>query len=61
VLASYAIGLGGIVILAVAWAAVQGAWKKVFPDAVPDPDVLAGRMGCHGCDCTDDCDRQEGE
>ena len=34
--------------MAVAWVAVQSAWRRAFPDAVPDPDVLAGRMGCRG-------------
>jgi hypothetical protein len=57
-LASYLTGLIVIVLVAVAWVGVQLAWRKTFPDACSDPDVLAGRMGCHGCDSAKDCGRQ---
>jgi len=55
VLTSYAIGLAAIVLMVVLWVAVQSAWKRVFPDVSCDPDVLAGRSGCHGCDSTNGC------
>ena len=54
-LSSYVTGLAAVVGMTLAWVAVQGAWRRAFPDAVSDPDVLAGRMGCHGC-TGDDCD-----
>ena len=34
------------------WLAVQLAWRRAFPDPTGDPDPLAGRFGCHGCDRT---------
>ena len=48
-LASYITGLVAIVLVTLAWVGVQGAWRRVFPDASSDPDALAGRMGRHGC------------
>jgi hypothetical protein len=47
--------LGGV---AGAWFAVQAAWRRTFPRAGADADALAGRMGCHGCSRTDECDRR---
>jgi hypothetical protein len=61
VLTSYAIGLGAIAILCVTWLAVQLAWRRVFPNASGDPDALAGRLGCHGCNCTNDCEKRAAE
>jgi len=58
VLGSYAVGLLGIVALAVGWVAVQRAWARAFPDAFDDPDVLAGRGGCDGCGCVTVCQRR---
>ena len=46
-----------VVLIAVAWAAVQGAWKRSFPEASADPDALAGRLGCSGATCSNDCER----
>jgi hypothetical protein len=54
-LASYALGIAAVVAMALAWVGVQLAWRRVFPDACADPDVLAGRMGCHGCGRTEVC------
>ena len=56
-LASYLTGVLVIVAVTVAWVAVQRAWRRAFPDASADPDALAGRGGCHGCNCTDVCER----
>jgi hypothetical protein len=58
-LTSYALGILAIVAMAVAWVCVQLMWRKVFPDAFCDPDVLAGRMGCGGC--TGDSENCESE
>ncbi len=45
----YILGIGALLFLLAAWIGVQRAWKRAFPDAGDDPDVLAGRAGCHGC------------
>ena len=54
-------GILGVALLAVGWVGVQAAWRRVFPDSCSDPDVLAGRMGCHGPGCNKDCDRRSEE
>jgi hypothetical protein len=56
-LASYATGLVVVVVVMLAWVGVMEAWRRVFPDASTDPDVLAGRTTCHGCtgDCVSTC------
>ena len=41
-LASYATAVAAIVILSLAWFAVQQAWKRTFPATSCDPDALAG-------------------
>lgn len=46
VLATYAIGLGAAVAVTVAWVAVQGAWRRAFPERLVDPDPMIGRLGC---------------
>jgi hypothetical protein len=61
VLGSYVIGMLAIVVMAVVWVGVQSAWRKAFPEVCSDPDVLAGRLGCHGCDSTDNCERRLSE
>ena len=59
-LASYLTGLVAVVGVTLAWVAVQGAWRRAFPEAGSDPDVLAGRMGCHAasssCCAGGDCE-----
>ncbi len=57
-LASYVTGLVAVVLMTLAWVGVQGAWRRVFPDASSDPDVLAGRMSCMGC-TGDSCMQQD--
>jgi len=48
--------VGAVAALAAGWLAVQMAWRRAFPDAHPDPDPLAGRLGCHGCgECKEQC------
>jgi len=53
-LETYATGMVAVVALAVGWVAVQGAWRRAFPERIADPDVLVGRTDCHGC--TKTCD-----
>ena len=53
-LESYVTGLAAVVGMTLAWVAVQGAWRRAFPDAASDPDVLARRMGCHAA-CSPYC------
>jgi hypothetical protein len=59
-LASYATGLIGIAIVLLFWVWVQTAWRRTFPRVFDDPDVLAERVGCDGCDRTDACTRLVG-
>jgi len=56
-LETYATGIVAVVALAVGWVAVQSAWRKAFPGMIADPDVLAGRTDCHGCERSKTCDR----
>ena len=51
----YIIGIGAILLLSTAWIGVQRAWRRSFADAGADPDALAGRSGCHGCNDSKDC------
>lgn len=54
---SYLVGISVLLTVLVGWVAVQGAWRRVFPDAFPDPDVLAGRgAGCGRCTCLEPCE-----
>lgn len=58
-LATYATGLAAAAGLAVAWIAVQDAWRRTFPERRRVADALAGRMGCHGCARTEPCQQAE--
>ena len=52
----YIIGVGAFLLLSTAWFGVQRAWRRSFADVGDDPDALAGRTGCHGCDkSSEDC------
>ncbi|MGB8224082.1 MAG: hypothetical protein WCF10_15950 [Polyangiales bacterium] len=53
----YLIGVGALLLLSTAWLGVQRAWRRSFPDVGGDPDALAGRPGCHGCNDLRDCHR----
>jgi len=53
----YIIGVGAILLVSTAWIGVQRAWRKSFADVGDDPDALAGRTGCHGCNDSKDCHR----
>jgi hypothetical protein len=50
-----------LVLVLAAWVGVQGAWRRAFPGACSDPDVLAARRGCQGCDSADACERRHAE
>ena len=41
------------------WVGIQFAWRKQFPEAGKDPDVLANRGGCHGCTHEEQCEVKE--
>jgi hypothetical protein len=45
-LATYATGLGALLAVTVAWIAVQGVWRRAFPERMIDPDPMLGRLGC---------------
>ncbi|MFN8641132.1 MAG: hypothetical protein U0802_05525 [Candidatus Binatia bacterium] len=47
-LATYATGVAAVMVVAVAWVAVQGAWRRVFPERLIDVDAMVGRLGCTG-------------
>ena len=53
------IGIGAILLLSTAWIGVQRAWRRSFADVGTDPDALAGRSGCHGCNDSKDCHRRQ--
>ena len=56
---THAIALLLLVAVLVAWVTVQGAWRRAFPDASSDPDVLARRgAGCGRCGCLQPCERR---
>lgn len=46
VVVTYATGIGAAVLVAVAWVAVQGAWRRAFPERLIDVDAMVGRLGC---------------
>ena len=55
-LAPYLTGLLLLTAVLVLWVWVQGAWRRTFPEACRDPDVLAARPGCHSCEHADACE-----
>jgi hypothetical protein len=46
-----------VVAMAVGWAVVQRAWGRSVGRGCPDPDALAGRASCGGCEHEDACER----
>lgn len=46
VLVTYATGVGVVVLVVIAWIAVQGAWRRAFPERLIDVDAMVGRLGC---------------
>ncbi len=51
--ASYATGLIGIAAVLLLWTLVQNGWMRMFPGVSGDPDALADRIGCAGCERRD--------
>ena len=52
---SLIIGIGGIIILMIAWTFIQLIWKKTFAEYISDEDVLAERKSCGNCGCSTAC------
>lgn len=50
-------GAALVAAIAIGWVAVNEAWRRAFPGALPtDEDVMAGRTKCHDCDQAEDCE-----
>ncbi len=62
-LSTYFTAVAGMVVIACAWLAVQRLWQRHFPEnGGSDRDALAGRSGCHNCDCGPaGCERGTGQ
>jgi hypothetical protein len=44
--------LAGMILISGGWLAVQRLWQRHFPERGDgSDDALAGRSGCHGCNC----------
>ena len=44
--------IAGMIVISGGWLAVQRLWLRQFPDSpAAGGDALAGRSGCHGCNC----------
>ena len=52
-LSSYLTAIAGMITIACLWLAVQRLWQRHFPEHGPvgEKDALAGRSGCHACNC----------
>ena len=49
-LQTYLTGIVLLVLISVAWLAVQRLWQRHFPGQA-EADALQGRSGCHNCSC----------
>ncbi len=54
----YIIGVGAFLLLSTAWFGVQRAWRRSFAEVGADPDALAGRTGCQGCNESEACQQR---
>ncbi len=52
---SHALAIALLVLVLVAWLAIQRAWRASVGDGCSDPDALAGRLGCRAPSCPDPC------
>jgi hypothetical protein len=61
-LTTYLTAILGMAIISGCWLAVQRLWLRHFPQqcAGQQSDALAGRSGCHNCNCKTDNHSQEG-
>ena len=51
-LSAFLTAVAGMIIISAAWLAVQRLWQRHFPEQTDSQgDALAGRSGCHGCNC----------
>ena len=52
-LTSYLTAMACMIAITCFWLAVQRLWQRHFPEhgAEGEEDALAGRSGCHGCNC----------
>ena len=59
-LSTFLTAIAGMIIISCAWLAVQRLWQRHFPERVDSSgDALAGRSGCHGCNCSpNQCERE---
>lgn len=57
-LTTHLAALALLVLVLAGWVAVQRAWRRAFPGACADPDVLAARGGCGRCSSPDECERR---
>ncbi|MCB1854894.1 MAG: hypothetical protein H6988_06410 [Pseudomonadales bacterium] len=63
VLSTYLTALAGMILISCGWLAVQRLWQRHFPgpEGGEQGDALAGRSGCHGCNCeASGCEREAG-
>lgn len=58
-LLTYAIGIGAIVVMMLAWVWVQGRWRETFSENISDEDVLAERRSCGNCGCVKVCKKEK--
>lgn len=61
-LITYLTAIAGMVVISCSWLAVQRLWLRHFSQqCVGDGnDALAGRSGCHNCNCKTDKHSEEG-
>jgi hypothetical protein len=51
-LSTFLIAIAGMIAISCSWLAVQRLWQRHFPEySDGNDDALAGRGGCHGCNC----------
>lgn len=51
-LGTFLTAIAGMIVISGCWLAVQRLWQHHFPERGDgSDDALAGRSGCHGCNC----------
>jgi len=64
VLSTFFTAIAGMMVISCFWLAVQRLWLRHFRETAEPGgaggDALAGRSGCHGCNCGPaGCEREE--